>query len=149
MDNDRMTPDPVRRYGCLGLTLYYLVALALVILLFSGCTATQYVPVESVRTEYRDRDVYHVTTDTVHDTRFVYIKGDTVLDIRHKESIRKVEVHDTLVVVRTDSVAVPYPVERKLTKWEQSKMDLGGLAFGVLAVALCAAVVWLIKKFKK
>lgn len=117
--------------------------------IFGSCTTTKYVPVESVRTEYRDRDVERLVADTVHDTRLVWVKGDTVVDIREKERIRRVELHDTCYVVRTDSVAVPYPVERSLTRWEQTKMDFGGFALGGIAVALCIAVVWLIRKFRR
>lgn len=126
------------------------VAMGLLILAcLAGCTRTVYEPVETVRTEYRDREMKRLVADTVHDTRFVWVKGDTVVDIREKEHIRRVEIHDTCYVVRTDSVAVPYPVEKKLTRWEQTKMDLGGVAIGVLAAVVCIAVVWLIKKFRK
>lgn len=121
----------------------------LVLFCLCSCTRTVFEPVETVRTEYKDRDVERFVTDTVHDTRFVWVKGDTVVDIREKEHIRRVEIHDTCYVVRTDSVAVPYPVERELTRWEQTKMDLGGVAIGVLAAVVCIAVVWLIKKFRK
>lgn len=131
----------------------FAVSLVLVMMLlcalFGSCTTMKYVPVESVRTEYRDRDVERLVADTVHDTRLVWVKGDTVVDIREKERIRRVELHDTCYVVRTDSVAVPYPVERSLTRWEQTKMDFGGFALGGIAVALCIAVVWLIRKFRR
>lgn len=47
---------------------------------------------------------------------------------------------------------VPYPVEKKLTRWEQWKMDLGGFAFGILAVigtfGLSYVVKWLIRRKK-
>ncbi len=48
-------------------------------------------------------------------------------------------------------VRVPYPVERKLTKWEKVKMDFGGFAIG----GLCASAVvialsaWLARKRRK
>ena len=114
-------------------------------MLLCGCTRTIYEPVETVRTE---KDVVtRWLTDTViqNDTRFVYIKGDTVIDWRDRwrESVK--EVHDTMYIERTDSVPVPYPVERKLTKWEQTKMDFGGIAIGVIVTVVCVAVVWLIK----
>ena len=47
--------------------------------------------------------------------------------------------------VKADSVPVPYPVERSLSCWEQTKMDLGGFALGGIAVALCAIIVWIVK----
>ena len=51
--------------------------------------------------------------------------------------------------IKTDSVPVIMPVERKLSRWEQTKMDFGGMAIGAVAVVICAAVVWLVKKFRK
>lgn len=135
----------------LGITLAILIAILIgvTILLFSSCTTIKYVPVESVRTEYKDREVERITTDTLTNTRFVFIKGDTVLDIREKERIRRVEIHDTLVFVRTDSVPVPYPVERQLTKWQQTKMDLGGMAIGGLGIIILAFFIWLIFKIRR
>lgn len=114
-----------------------------------GCKSTEYIPVESVRTEYRDREVERLVADTVHDTRLVWVKGDTVVDIREKERIRRVEIHDTCYVERTDSIRVPYPVEHKLSRWQQAKMDFGGMAMGGVAIALCIVVFWLIRKFRK
>lgn len=114
-----------------------------------GCTTTKYVPIESVRTEYKDniREVH--TTDSVTDTRFVYIKGDTVIDYRDRVKWRDRFVHDSIYIERHDSIPVPYPVERELSRWEQAKMDLGGIAMGGVLVALCFAVVWLVKRFKR
>lgn len=123
----------------------HLLVIIIALLALCGCQSTRYVPVESVRTEYRDHDVERLVTDTVHDTRLVWVKGDTVVDIRREERIRRVEIHDTCYIERTDSVQVPYPVERRLNKWEQTKQDVGGYAIVALAVVVCAAVVWLIK----
>lgn len=126
----------------------HLLVIIIALLALCGCRSTRYVPVESVRTEYRDRDVERLVTDTAHDTRLVWVKGDTVVDIRREERIRRVEIHDTCYIERTDSVQVPYPVERRLNKWEQTKQDVGGYAIVALAVVVCIAVVWLIKTRK-
>lgn len=114
-----------------------------------GCTTTRHVPVESVRTEYRDnvREVH--TTDSVTDTRFVYVKGDTVIDWRDRVKWKERIVHDLIYIERVDSIPVPYPVEKPLTRWQQTKMDFGGMALGGVAAAVCIAVVWLIKKNRK
>ncbi|EYA46728.1 hypothetical protein M115_3547 [Bacteroides fragilis str. 3719 T6] len=40
---------------------------------------------------------------------------------------------------------MPYPVERKLTRWESMKMELGGWAFGGLIMAIII-ICWLIFK---
>ncbi len=120
---------------------------------FMSCTRKVYVPVESVRTEYKDRVQVEMRVDSVfqRDSVSVFINGDTVRIEKWRDRIkyRDREVHDTLTVVRTDSVAVPYPVERKLTRWERAKMDLGGVAMGGVAIALCIAVIWLIKKLRR
>lgn len=124
------------------LTLFALLAWVLA----AGCA--RYVPVETVRTEYRDRDLERIVTDTVVNDRFVMVRGDTVIDYRDRWHKSTEYVHDTCYVERTDSIPVPYPVERSLSRWEKAKMDFGGFALGGIAVALCAAA-WLIKKFRK
>lgn len=118
-------------------------------LMLTACTRSVYVPMESVRTEWRDREVERLVTDTVRDTQFVWVKGDTVVDIREKERIRRVEIRDTCFVERIDSIRVPYPVAKELTRWEQAKMDFGGMAMGGIVITLCIAVAWLIKKFRR
>lgn len=118
-------------------------------LLFVGCKSIEYVPVESVRTEYKDREIIKVQTDTINNTRIVWIKGDTIVDIRERIKTRVVEIHDTTEIVKVDSVRVPYPVEKELTKWQQIKMDFGGMAFGAIALVLIAFVLWLlVRRFK-
>ena len=141
--------DPMRRWGCVGVMALYAVAAAAFVWLavaLSGCTSTRYVPVETVRTEYKDRVREVHTTDSVTDTRFVFVKGDTVVDYRDRVKWRDRFVHDTCVVVKTDTVSVPYPVERELSWWQQTKMDFGGMALGAVAVVLCIAVVWLARR---
>lgn len=127
----------------LPLTLFLLCALCI------GCTRTVYTPVETVRTE-KDVEVRFLTDTVVqNDTRFIYVKGDTVIDWRDRWREHIKEVHDTVYVERTDSVPVPYPVERKLSRWERAKMDYGGFAISAVAVTLCIAVAWLAKRFRR
>lgn len=84
--------------------------------------------------------------------RIVYVSSR-----REKELEHRVREQDSIInalrlrlaTVKSDSIPVPYPVERKLSRWEQAKMDLGGFALSGIAVALCIAVAWLIKKFRK
>lgn len=51
--------------------------------------------------------------------------------------------------IQADTVPRIVPVERKLSRWEQAKMDYGGAALGAWLGILCIAVVWPIKKFRK
>lgn len=84
--------------------------------------------------------------------RIVYVSSSREKELEHKLSQRD-SIIDALRLqlasVKSDSIPVPYPVERELTRWEQTKMDLGGVAIGVLAAVVCIAGVWLIKKFRK
>lgn len=161
--------------------------ITLTLILCGACSTTRYVPVESVRVEYRETDttgiygrlrnyfesIYHreVSTDSVidrsketvvlkengdtarHDKeRIIYVSSRREKELEHELSQRD-SVIDVLRLqlasVKSDSVPVPYPVEKKLTQWQQTKMDFGGFALGGVAVALCIAVVWLIGKFRR
>lgn len=116
----------------------------IVALLFAmwGCARVQYVPVETVR------------MDSVHGTRWsadsVYLRDSIHVELRtERDTVYRTEykyrthwrervVRDTLETVRTDSVGVPYPVERKLSRWEETKLHYGG--FALVAVAVCILI---------
>lgn len=147
-DNPR---DPVRRIGCTAFVFYCAIAVCILLMVtgaLCGCTRTVYTPVESVRTEYRDRDIERVVTDTVRDERFVFVRGDTVIDWRDRWHHSTEYIHDTCYIERTDTIREPYPIERPLTRWQQAKMDLGGIALGVLiTVLLWMLFLYLKRKF--
>ena len=108
--------------------------------LLAGCTRVQYVPVESVRTD--SVFVYRNVTSalTIKDSVYIDKTRDTVRVVIYKYVGERYSKTDTVYINKTDSVAVPYPVERELGKWEQVKMDYGGKAIGLLAVAVAVAV---------
>lgn len=148
-----------------------LIACVIISMLF-GCKTTRYVPVESVRTEYKDRvvAVHDTVRDSVlmlndvyrHDSVLIRMKGDTVYVERwhtlmlnsqlRNRAERSKAAHDTLYVTRTDSVRVPVPVERKLTKWERVKMHFGTVSMVIAAMAIIAGIVilawWLRRKIR-
>lgn len=111
-----------------------------------GCTKTLYVPIESVKTEYRDR----LLRDSIyeHDSVYVVVKGDTVWIDRFKYLYRDRIVHDSIFI--NDSIRVPYPVEKPLSRWEKMKMDVGGWAIGLLSgiflTGIGYIIVWLIRR---
>lgn len=111
----------------------------------SGCTSVRYVPVETIRTEYRDGVREVGVTDSVSDTRIVYVKGDSVIEMREKIRWRERLVHDSVYVEHRDTIGVPYPVEKELTLRDRAKMTLGGAAMGAVAVVL-ALVGWRVRK---
>lgn len=126
---------------------------SLLLLLCVSCTTTKYVPVESV--SYRTDTLHHYTHDRdsvwLHDSVYVAMQGDTVRIEKWRTKYQYKFVTDTLWRTKTDSVRVevPYPVEKQLSWWQQTKMDFGGMAMGGLFIALCFAVVWLVKRFKR
>ena len=84
--------------------------------------------------------------------RIVYVASHREREMEHKISEQDSIINALslqLTSVKADTIRAPYPVERKLSRWEQAKMDLGGFALGGVVVVLCAAVAWLIKKFRK
>lgn len=122
--------------------------------IFSGCRSIQYVPVEKVVTEYKTNTVHDSVYLEVlkHDSVVIEKLGDTVYVNKwhtlYKDKWKEVIKTDT--VIKTDSVQVPYPVERKLTKWEQTKMDAGGIAIGVcIAVIIMIIIGFIAKAYKK
>lgn len=110
---------------------------------------TQYIPVESVRTEYKTRD--SIRTDSVYqcDSVFVLIKGDTIYQYKYKYLYKYQYLSRTDTIMKTDSVQVPYPVEKELNRWEKVKMELGGWAIGVLLMAFVIAVCLTYKSRRK
>lgn len=122
------------------------------LLMLVGCRSVQYVPVETTNTD----SVYIVqhTIDSVTrvDSIFIkeYAKGDTIIieQMKWRYRDRYKMVVDTMLVERVDSVQVPYPVEKKLTKWQCFKQDVGGIALGVATGALILIIVMWIRKAK-
>ncbi|SBV91867.1 hypothetical protein [uncultured Dysgonomonas sp.] len=112
-----------------------------------GCRSIQYVPVETVKIEYMDR----LKIDSVikYDSIFYnrYMKGDTVFMIKEKyKHLDKIKiVRDS--VFSTDSISVPYPVEKQLSKWEKVKMDFGGVSIGVASCLLIILAIYIIRRF--
>mgnify|MGYP006889132170 FL=1 len=123
------------------------------LVLATGCSRKVYVPVESVvsRTDTIYSAKVRVDSVIMRDSVAVFQKGDTVTITKYRDRYRVKELTDTVYQSAIDSVkvSVPYPVERELSRWERTKMDFGGMAIGALVIALCVAVAWLIKKFRK
>ena len=115
--------------------------------LITSCRSIQYVPVESVLTEiqYKDR----LQRDSIHvkDSVFMFVKGDTVFRDRWHTVYKDRLLRDTAYIHKTDSVQVPFPVERKLSFWESVKLQIGEIAIGVI-IGLIIVIIWLIRRNK-
>mgnify|MGYP004500005859 CR=1 FL=1 len=119
----------------------------IVVLACMSCrtTSVEYVPVESVKTEFRD--VFHRDSVFICDSVIVMVKGDTIFRDRWRVEYRDRLRRDT--IVRSDSIPLPYPVERKLSKWEQTKINYGGYALGCTFAVILIVFGRLIYKIKK
>ena len=114
-----------------------------------SCRSVKYVPVETVKTD----SIYisNVLRDSIYRLDSIYIrdKGDTVWVEKYKYLFVDKLRHDTLYLSRTDSIRVPYPVEKELTRWQQMKLELGGWAFGIIIAFALIIVGWLIYRSRK
>lgn len=115
----------------------------------TGCKTIKFVPVPEYHTLYKTRVDTVQRWDSVYfrDSVYMAAKGDTVyLTKTHwRERFRNVYHTKTDTVIQRDSIRVPYPVEKQLTKWQQWKMDAGGWAMGAVAVFVILLVVRLFK----
>lgn len=109
-----------------------------VIMSLTGCKTVKFVPVPEYHTLYKMRVDTVQRWDSIYFRDSVYIatKDDTVfLTKTHwRERLRNVYHVKSDTIMQRDSIPVPYPVEKKLNKWQQWKMDMGGWAMGVAAV---------------
>lgn len=125
-----------------------IVVLLIVLWLFTSCKSkTVYVPVETIKTEYKERlrvdSIYKY--DSIFQDR--YMKGDTIFFTKEKyKYLDKIKIVRDSVFL-TDSISVPYPVEKNLSKWEKVKMDTGGWAIGVASCLLIILVIYIVRRF--
>lgn len=142
----------------------------LVSILFSGCRSQhQCVVMEKIITDstvirdttYEVRLVPYKDSVSLHDTAsflcnpyaYSYASYSNGL-LNHSLGINlfaSVKVKVPYFVERTRRIEVPkpYPVERKLTFWERTKIDFGGYAIGTVIVTILIVTVKMVYKLKK
>lgn len=137
----------------------YLLGIVLATLCLAGCKTVRYVPVPEFHTLYKTRVDTVQRWDSVRDVQWmtirevdsaqlaalgIQIKGlkNALLIERNKllQKISNEKMHKIDTVLQRDSIPVPYPVEKQLTKWQQWKMDAGGWAMGVAAVLVILVI---------
>ena len=91
---------------------------------------------EKLIIRYRDR--WHATQDNLTLQRLL---------AHYKAS------NDILRATKKEYKEVPVPIEKKLSRWQKIKMDVGGWAIGAMSIFLLAIigyiVVWLVKKYRR
>ena len=130
-----------------------------------GCRTVRYVPVPEYHTLYKTRvdtvyrwdsvrDVQWMTVREVDSTQLaalgIQIKGQkNALLIERNKLLQKIsneKTHKVDTIMQRDSIPVPYPVEKPLTKWQRWKMDLGGWAMGVAAILVILVIIKVTKR---
>lgn len=142
--------DFIRRSG-----LVFVIASILFVLMLQGCK-TKYVSVPEYHNVYVTKHDTLTKHDSIYQKEFVdrYVKGDTVFLTKTQVDYRFRNIYKTLYrdSIKTDSIRVPYPVEKKLSRWQGVKMEVGGWAIGVLSVVVFGAIgyiiMWLVRKYR-
>ena len=142
--------------GCFWAFLMFVVLMAIILL--SSCH-TQYVPVETIRTEIKEvHDTLRIKDSIKNEKKIIIREADTaeierlnreydlkldkarktillMLKEKDSQSHTEKEVRDS-IVYRDKEIQVPYPVEKKLSKWQQAKVDWGGWAMLFVVVLI-------------
>lgn len=116
------------------------------LLLVCSCRIVKYVPIETVKVD--TTYINKLQRDSIYMLDSVYVKekGDTVLIEKYKYLYRDKLVRDTMYISKADSIQVPYPVEKELTKWQQFRMYFGGWAMCIVVISILILIVYKIKK---
>ena len=155
-DRDGYCDEPDGGFDWWQLILIVMIAL-MMLGLFAGCKSTKYVTVPEYHTEYivRSDTVAKVDSVTVRDSVFVYHNGDTIVinKVMYRDRVRNVYKTRTDTLLRRDSVNVPYPVEKQLTKAERRYLAIGKYVCKALAWVLVLAVLlllaWLGRRYRR
>lgn len=137
-----------------SLKIFLLCIIACILIsLLAGCKSVQYVPVETVRTDSIYVDRYQRDSIYQRDSVFVnrWTAGDTIYQdkVVWKYVYRDKVKYDTVAILRSDTINVPYPVECKLSKWEQLKLNVGGWAISIIIIIVLIVMGCMVYKLKK
>ncbi len=117
-------------------------------LLCCSCGTTKYVPIETVKTEYRDK----IVKDSIfrYDSVFVKQTADTFILERYKYLYRDKIIRDSVFL--QDTIRVPYPVEvikevkKPLSGWQNFQVWYGRIT---LVIALLVGLYFVLKLKKR
>ena len=141
----------VRNYlGHLHIPFWWMVAVMAIVICCVSCK-TKYVTVPEYHKEYINRTDTFLRSDTLFRLDSVVIRqqGDTTVIEKMRWQNRFVNVYKvkTDTIMKSDSIRVPYPVEKKLSKWQQFRLDFGGWAMLVLGLLVAGiGVAWAVRR---
>lgn len=112
-----------------------------------SCRTVKYVPIETIKSDTTYINKLQKDSVYIKDSVYVHSKGDTVYLNRYIYKYIDRLTRDTMYVSKVDSVQVPYPVEKELTKWQQIKLDVGGISLGVICLGIIILIAYFVKRF--
>lgn len=112
--------------------------------MLSSCTSTRYVPVESVKTDSIYLTVQRRDSIYVRDSVLIHQVGDTIYVDKVRYRYRDRAVRDTVYRYLDREVPVPYPVEKKLGRWDRTMIAAGEILIPVILVFVF--VVFILKR---
>jgi hypothetical protein len=123
--------------------------LGVIILGMLSSWKTKYVSVPEYHKVYVEKHDTLITRDSIYqkDSVYMWMQGDTIwkekFSILYKDRWRdKIVYRDS---IKVDSIRVPYPVEKKLSRLERLRMFGGDCG---LTIAVLAIVIAIIKIYK-
>lgn len=119
----------------------------IVFIIFMTCACrTEYIPIETVRTDSIFLAKLQKDSIYIKDSVFVRQGNDTVWKEKYKQIYKYVLQRDTVFISRIDSVQVPVPIEKKIGFWEQKKQEAGLIIIGmVITLAILLLRKWMIR----
>ena len=154
--------DDLHNDGCVGI--FFWLVLSGIVCFFLGSCKTEYVPIETVKTEYHHtRDSIHHTDSIIKETQLTIMQLDSeamaqygiklqnaekawlVLQKELESKIRKLMEHKTDSFIETDTIRVPVPVvtEKKM-RWQDKAAYIGlGIVISLVIIIVVIMVRWL------
>lgn len=123
---------------------YWITCLIIGLVSLVSCKSTKYVTIPEYRTQYvcRTDTITKLDSVLVKDSVFVYHNRDTVFvnKIAYRDRWHNIYKVKSDTIFKRDSISVPYPVSRELTKNEQRLMMLGRVFITFLFVVVAAMI---------
>lgn len=129
-----------------GAWLLIAVIVGMLVLVLTSCTRTMYVPVTSVQHDSIYLHTHSRDSIVVRDSVTIRERGDTVWLERWRTEYRDRIYTDTAYIERRDSIAVPYPVERKLSRKERLYMSAGRVAVPLACAGIVLTTIWIYRR---
>lgn len=121
-----------------------LVVVAMLLGLLTGCKTSDPVVVERISHDTIYRLQLSRDSIMVHDSIYITerMHGDTLILTRDRwhTAYRDRLLHDTTYISKCDTIPQVVEVEKRLTAWQQFKMNMGGIGLFCMAILILIGV---------